>query len=93
MLAGDYHKAGSGRMIRGDMKISLKEIEEFMQEISPVKAMKITRRELVEYLRAFPQKTEPGKDAASELKQKKQEANFLMNGQSEMEAKDLYELL
>lgn len=62
------------------MKISLKEIEEFMTEISPVKAMKITRRELVEYLRAFPQKTEPGKDAASELKQKKQEANFLMNG-------------
>jgi hypothetical protein len=37
-------------MIRGDMKISLKEIEEFMMEISPVKAMKISRKELVQYL-------------------------------------------
>ena len=64
-----------------------------MMEISPVKACKITRRELVEYLRAFPQKNDPSKDAASELKQKKQEASFLMNGKGEMDSKELFELL
>ena len=50
-------------------------------EISNVNAPKITKKELKEYLGAFPK----------EYSQK--EINFLMNGQSEMDSKQLYDLL
>lgn len=42
-------------MVRGDMKITLPEIEEFMREISVFKAAKVNRKELRAYLDAFPQ--------------------------------------
>ena len=89
-LAGEVNN--DGRMVRGDMKISLQEIQEFMSQISPYKATKITRKELREYLSAFPQKQIPGKDPA-EQKVKKSDINFLMSGKQEMEAEELYELL
>ncbi len=41
-------------MVRGDMKITLPEIEEFMREISVFKAAKVTKKELRAYLDAFP---------------------------------------
>lgn len=34
------------KMTRGDMKVSLKEIEEFLKEVNPYKAPKITKRDL-----------------------------------------------
>ena len=74
-------------MVRGDMKITLQEIEEFMTEISPVKAAKIKRSELREYLNAFPQAADAKADA------RKSDVNFLMNGRSELEAHELFELL
>ena len=69
------------------MNITLAEIEEFMKEISPFKVPKITRRDLKEYLSAFPQ----GADAKQD--NKKSDVNFLMNGKSELSAAELYELL
>ena len=65
-------------MVRGDMKITLAEIEEFMKEISPFKVPKINKRELREYLAAFPQSNDEKADS------KKQDVNFLMNGKSEL---------
>ena len=41
-------------MVRGIMKNTLAEIEEFMKEISRLKMPKINRRDLKEYLSAFP---------------------------------------
>ena len=51
-LAGE--NLSGEKMIRGDMKITLAEIEEFMKEISPFNMPKINRRDLKEYLSAFP---------------------------------------
>ena len=73
--------------VRGDMKITLAEIEEFMREISQFKAAKITRKELRGYLDAFPQPAEAKPDT------KKSDVNFLMNGRAELEAAELFELL
>lgn len=73
--------------VRGDQKITLAEIEEFMKEISQFKAPKVTRKELRQYLEAFPQP----EDAKSD--NKKQDVNFLMNNRAELEAVELYELL
>ena len=84
-LAGE--NLSGEKMIRGDMKITLAEIEEFMKEISPFKVPKINRRDLKEYLSAFPQ----GADAKQD--NKKSDVNFLMNGKSELSAAELYELL
>ena len=81
MLAGEG-MTGNGNMIRGDMKVSEKEIEDFLVEISSGKNVpRITRKELKTYLEAFP-KTYSNKEIA-----------FLMNGQHEMDSKQLYELL
>ena len=80
MLAGEG-MAGNGNMIRGDMKVTKDEIEDFLKEISPFKVPKITRKELNKYLEAFPKKYTP------------KEIAFLMNGQHEMDANSLYELL
>ena len=55
MLAGEG-MAGNGNMIRGDMKVTKEEIEDFLKEISTYKAPKITRAELKDYLEAFPKK-------------------------------------
>jgi|TARA_B110001450_G_scaffold240269_1_gene248897 Ca2+-binding EF-hand superfamily protein len=80
MLAGEG-MTGNGNMIRGDMKVTKTEIEDFLKEISSYQAPKITRKELKTYLEAFPK----------QYSQK--EIAFLMNGQSEMDANSLYELL
>ena len=69
------------------MKITLAEIEEFMKEISPFKVPKINKRELKEYLAAFPQSNDGKADS------KKQDVNFLMNGKSELSSQELYDLL
>lgn len=52
MLAGEggYSSGEGGR----DMQVSQQEIEEFLKEISPYKAPKIMRKELKQYLSAFP---------------------------------------
>ena len=50
--AGENHQGSN--MVRGDMKITLQEIEEFMREISVFKAAKVNRKELRAYLDAFP---------------------------------------
>ena len=78
----------------------LKEIEDFMRELSPFKAAKITRKELRAYLDAFPQpipETKPeGKNSPTREdpeKARKNEVNFLMNGKHELEAAELYEML
>jgi hypothetical protein len=52
-LAGEGFR-GSGNMTRGEMKVSQQEIEDFLKEISPFKAPKVTRKELKAYLSAFP---------------------------------------
>ena len=52
-----------------------------MKEISSFNAPKISRKELKTYLEAFPKKYSP------------KEIAFLMNGQHEMDANSLYELL
>ena len=62
-----------------------------MQQISANGANKVTKRDLREYLSAFPQKQSASKDI--DQKVKKSEVNFLMNGKQEMEATELYELL
>ena len=89
-LAGE--STGGGRMVRGDEKISLQEIEAFMSEISEFKAHKVTKKDLRNYLGAFPQKTAPGKEPG-ETKVKKSDINFLMNGKIELEAEDLFKML
>ena len=68
-------------MTRGDMKVSQQEIEDFLKQINPFKLPKITRKELKQYLSAFP-KQYSNKEIA-----------FLMNGLQEMDATQLYELL
>lgn len=79
-------------MMRGDEKISLKEIRDFMNGISNSSAEKVTKRDLREYLSAFPVKGQ-GDKPAGENKVKKSEVNFLMNGKQEMTAQELHELL
>ena len=64
-----------------DMKISLQEVEDFLREISSFKTPKITKKELKTYLQWFPKKYST------------KEINFLMNGESEMDANTLHELL
>ena len=81
MLAGEGGYGSGGELTRGDMKVSPDEIEEFLKEISPFHAPKITRKELKGYLGAFP-KQYSNKEIA-----------FLMNGMYEMDATQLYELL
>ena len=56
-LAGE-NRQGSN-MVRGDTKITLQEIEEFMKEISAFKAHKVNKKELRQYLDAFPQPNIP----------------------------------
>ena len=80
MLAGEG-MTGTGNMIRGDMKVTKEEIEDFLKEISQFKKPSITRKELKSYLEAFPKKYS------------NKEIAFLMNGQGEMDANALYELL
>ena len=72
MLAGEggYSSGEGGR----DMQVSQQEIEEFLKEISPFKTPKISRKELKQYLSAFPK----------QYTQK--EIAFLMNGNYEMDA-------
>ena len=55
MLAGEG-MAGNGNMIRGDMKVTKEEIEDFLKEISTYNAPKFSRGELKQYLEAFPKK-------------------------------------
>ena len=76
-LAGDGGLGGSsGGMTRGDMKVSMQEIEDFMKEISVFKTPKITRKDLKKYLEAFGNgKTYNPKEIA-----------FLMNGKHEIDA-------
>ena len=81
MLAGEGMGAGNGNMIRGDMKVTKDEIEDFLKEISQFGAPKISRSELKTYLEAFPKKYT------------QKEINFLMNGNREMDATQLYDLL
>ena len=64
-----------------DMRITEKEVEDFLQEISSGNRTVIEKRDLRDYLQKFP------KQYSSK------EINFLMNGQKEMDAKTLYELL
>jgi len=71
--------------MRGDEKISLNEIRAFMNGISNSSAEKVTKRDLREYLSAFPVKGQEGKPPG-EVKVKKSEVNFLMNGKQEMTA-------
>lgn len=55
LVAGEgYSHGGAGDgMTRGDMKVSLAEIEDFMKEVSTFKVPKINRKELKKYLEAF----------------------------------------
>ena len=80
MLAGEG-MSGNGDMISGADKVTEEEIEEFLKEISSIKAAKITKTDLEKYLQAFPKQYT------------KKEIQFLMNGQNEMDSKTLYELL
>ena len=84
MLAGEgFSHSGMGGMTRGDMKVSLAEIEEFMKEISSLKRPSISRKELKKYLEAFGNgKTYTPKELA-----------FLMNNKPEIDASELHELL
>eukprot|EP00347_Sterkiella_histriomuscorum_P014826 403359382 len=81
LLAGEGGYGSGGEMMRGDMKVSLEEIEDFLKEISPFNAPKVTRKELKSYLSAFP-KQYSNKEIA-----------FLMNGLYEMDSGQLHELL
>ena len=78
--------------MRGDEKISLQEIRNFMNGISNSQAEKVTKRDLREYLSAFPVKGQTGKEAVNP-RVKNSEVNFLLNGKSEMTASELHELL
>ena len=80
MLAGEG-MSGTGNMISGAEKVTRSEVDEFLQEISGLGMPKISRKELKDYLGAFPKKYS------------QKEINFLMNGQAEMESQQLYELL
>lgn len=80
MLAGEG-MSGNGNMISGAEKVTEQEIEEFLSEISGIKAPKITKAELKKYLEAFPKEYS------------NKEIQFLMNGKNEMDSKQLYELL
>ena len=75
ILAGEA--SNGGPMMRGDQKISLQEIRNFMNGISNSTAEKITKRDLREYLSAFPVKGQP---LGGETKVKKSDINFLLNG-------------
>lgn len=78
MLAGEGFSSGGIHqgMTRGDMKVSLAEIEDFMKEISMFKTPKINRKELKKYLEAFGNgKTYSNKEIA-----------FLMNGMTDIDA-------
>ena len=61
------------------MKITLAEIEEFMKEISPFKVPKINKRELKEYLAAFPQSN----DGKADSKKQSQNTGDTLNRQME----------
>ena len=87
-LAGEA--SNGGPMMRGDEKITKQEIVNFMNGISNSSAEKVTKRDLREYLGAFPVK---GQAAGAEVKVKKSEVNFLLNGKQEMTATELHELL
>lgn len=78
MLAGEGFSSGGVHegMTRGDMKVSMSEIEDFMKEISTFKTPKINRKELKKYLEAFGN----GKTYSSK------EIAFLMNGMHEIDA-------
>ena len=80
MLAGEGMK-GNGNMIKGSDKVTQDEIEDFLKEISGGQMPRIGRNDLKNYLEAFPKKYT------------QKEINFLMNGQKEMDSKQLYELL
>jgi hypothetical protein len=86
-MAGDNN---DGDMVMGSEKISLTEIEEFMKGISLNDMAKVNKKDLKEYLSAFPYK---GMDKDGEVKIKKSDLNFLLNGKYEMSAQDLYSLL
>ena len=86
-LAGDNN---DGVMVRGSDKISLTEIEEFMKGISLNDMPKVNKKDLKEYLSAFPYK---GMGPDGEVKIKKSDLNFLLNGKHEMDAKELHQLL
>ena len=86
-MAGDNT---DGNMVRASDKISLTEIEEFMKGISINDVAKVNKKDLKEYLSAFPYK---GVDKDGEVKIKKSDLNFLLNGKYEMDAKELYQLL
>ena len=88
ILAGEA--SNGGPMMRGDEKISLTEIKNFMNGISHSTSEKITKKDLREYLSAFPVK---GQHGNSETKVKKSDVNFLLNGKQEMNAQELHELL
>ena len=86
-LAGDNN---DGNMICAADKISLTEIEEFMKGISINDMAKVNKKDLKEYLSAFPSK---GMDKDGEVKIKKSDLNFLLNGKYEIDAKELHQLL
>jgi len=91
-LAGEA--SNGGPMMRGDEKITLNEIRNFMNGISGSSAEKVTKRDLREYLSAFPVKgQDPAAGATAEPRVKKSEINFLLNGKQEMTATELHELL
>lgn len=80
-------------MMRGDEKITLNEIRNFMNGISNSSAEKVTKRDLREYLSAFPVKGAAAAGQSAEPRVKKSEINFLLNGKQEMTATELHELL
>ena len=71
---------GNAQMVRGDMKVSLEEIKDFLQEINGF-APKISRKELKNYLSAFPKQYS------------NKEIGFLMNGLYSMDANQLFDLI
>ena len=89
-LAGEA--SNGGPMMRGDEKITLNEIRSFMNGISNSSAEKVTKRDLREYLSAFPVKGQAA-GQVTEPRVKKSEINFLLNGKQEMTATELHELL
>jgi len=83
-LAGEA--SNGGPMMRGDEKISIKEIRDFMNGVSNSTAEKVTKRDLREYLSAFPIKGQAGKEPSEKNNVKKSDVAFLMNGKQEMTA-------
>lgn len=90
-LAGEA--SNGGPMMRGDEKITLNEIRNFMNGISNSSAEKVTKRDLREYLSAFPVKGQANGQPGEGVKVKRSEVNFLLNGKQEMTAQELHELL